>query len=556
MDLWSFADSLLDNNTYSWDTSERVSQPTSLDQQQERIELDEWITRLYSSEQPGHFEVYENILQEVSFWDGLSGDFSEIPTALAPPEKWDSSQIPLPNLFADRKKEVKMTLTDAEEGVFKQKTSYNLSEIVKFPSRKYKFGEFSERFAFYCPPCWRILSKESALDLISQLIAQENGQIADHLDSRNLDEIRKRIPRSGRIIRCANFPHPDPHVLCCRDKMYQWPEHAVLAPKARNMRISYLNVSAEEISPCETPYFNHFLSSLAGDDNDLATLILEIIGVIITGYSVKNFFVFEGVPNSGKSQLARFLEDILGETSYFAVSGANQLTGNWLTGKLPGKLLCVCSDIPNEALKASAVGLIKQLTGDDPIYGEVKYEQPFVFFNSAKLLFLSNFPLRLKGNQTDPALQQRLVRVPFLHPVPPEAQIPFLHSKLMGEAGGIIWQALKALEDWEDRGHIFTKVCYDMNFSLPSLSPTREERVRHFVEQECVLAPSAVTSVATLYKRFQEFEARNLVANTDPMDARVFGRVLSTLDLPIQKDDTAKERRRRGIGLSNQISYE
>lgn len=555
MDLWSFADSLLDNGTYDWDTSEKVSQPTS-PEQQVKIDLNKWIAKLYSSEQPAHFEVYESTLQGVPSWDALSDGFSEIPTALIPPEKWDSSQIPIPNLFADRKKEVKMTLTDATEGIFRQKTSYNLSEIVKFLSKKYKFGEFSEHFAFYDPPCWRILSKESALDLISQLIARENRQIADHLDSRNLDEIRKRILRSGRIVRCANFPHPDPHVLCCRDKMYRWPVRAILTPQAEDMRISYLDVSAEEINPCATPYFNQFLNSLAGDDNDLATLILEIIGVIITGYPVKNFFVFEGVPNSGKSQLARFLESVLGKTSYFAVSGVNQLSGNWLTGKLPGKLLCVCSDIPNETLKASAVGLIKQLTGDDPIYGEVKYEQPFVFFNSAKLLFLSNFPLRLKGSQTDPALQQRLVRVPFLHSVPPEAQIPSLHKKLMDEAGGIIWQALQALEDWEDKGCVFSKVDYDLNFSLPSLSSTREERVRHFVDQECELAPEAVTTVAALYERFQEFEAYNLVTSPEPMYARVFGRVLSALDLPIQKDDTARERRRRGIRLSSRISYE
>ena len=221
---------------------------------------------------------------------------------------------------------------------------------------------------------------------------------------------------------------------------------------------------------------------------------------------------------------------------------------------LPGKLLCVCSDVPNIPLKPNTVGLIKRLTGDDPIYGVIKYGQPFVFFNTAKLLFLSNFTLRLEEDQSDAAMEQRLVRVPFLHSVPQEEQIPFLYERLRDETGGIIWRALQALANWEARGCVFTKVDCDLNNPLPSLPPTDRERVRRFVEEKCVLCEAATVTTSALYSRFQEFETYN--RNCKPIDVRVFGRILSSLGLPIRKDDKSKSRGYRGIGLLDQISSE
>lgn len=555
LDLWSFASDLERKAGLGWDIYEVSQPPTPLQEQDELSHItDEWLANLYDGAKMEHFEMDESILQGVPQWDESSWGPTQIPSVLIQPEKWADAHVALPDIFVDSSKKPKLELTAAEEGLFKRKMNYNLSEIANYFTQNYSFGELNNRLAFYQSPCWKLLTKENARRVISRLLAKADRRVAAHLDSRNLDEICNCILRSGRITRCSNIPRPDPHMLCCRDKLYLWPENSIAAPCEEDLRISCIDVEAREICHCETPYFDYFLGTVVGDDNDLATLILEVIGVILTGYPVKNFFVFEGVPNSGKSQLARFLEDILGETSYFAVESVNQLTGNWLTGMLPGKLLCVCSDVPNKPLKPNAVGLIKQLTGDDPIYGEKKYEQPFVFFNTAKLLFLSNFSLRLIDGNSDSALEQRLIRIPFLHSVPVENQIPSLHERLRDEAGGIIWRTLQALDAWEARGCIFTKTQYGQEDFLPPLPPTNEERVRNFVENECVLSPEETATSAALYRRFQRFETYTLVANVKPMNVRIFGRTLSSLGLPIQKEDTASDRGYRGIGLLDQIS--
>lgn len=189
-------------------------------------------------------------------------------------------------------------------------------------------------------------------------------------------------------------------------------------PDDRNeFRFSHLEVTAQEIDPQCTPHFDQFLDFVTQGDPYLEQLILEVIGVIITGYPTKNLFLFQGVRDSGKSLLSNLLRHILGASSCFAVNGINQLSDRWLTGMLPGKLLCICGDVPDKPLSPSAIGILKQLTGSDAIYAERKCENPFMFYNSAKLLFLSNFPLQIRGQQ-DSALIQRCIRIPFQNSVP------------------------------------------------------------------------------------------------------------------------------------------
>ena len=217
---------------------------------------------------------------------------------------------------------------------------------------------------------------------------------------------------------------------------------------------------------------------------------------------------------------------------------------------LPGKLLCLCSDVPDKPLSANVVGLIKQLTGDDPIHGEIKYKSPFVFQNTAKLLFLSNFPLRIAGGRQDAAILQRLVRVPFRHSVPQDKQIPKLYEHLLDEAGGIIWQALQALADMEERGGGFTEIEADQDECI-SLVQTEEDRVRAFVRNACCLEPGARTPVQELYTAFLDFESSQ--RGEAVILAAVFGKILSRLGLPVKPYRTAESRGYEGIRLRGNI---
>ena len=497
-----------------------------------------------------------------------SGAFSVIPTVSHTPKQWrspaDSEHFLLnthlqPDIHwhmnarpptLSQKKELcikEPRLTDADAGLFRQKTDLNLSELTAFLQDSFDFLELGGQLAIYGAPCWKIVPPRQAQAQISALLQRTYERASRFLGSYQLDEVVKKLTNSSKTRHIDAIPPPDPSLLCCQNALYRWHDHQILEPCADDLRFSHLEVCAQDIAPDPTPSFDDFLTTVTDGDADLETRILEMIGVVLTGYPSKSFFVFEGVSDSGKSQLAKFLKGILGETSCFAVNSINQLASRWTTGMLPGKLLCVCSDVPDKPLNANAVGTIKQLTGDDPIHGELKYQSPFVFESTAKLLFLSNFPLRIFGSRQDDALRRRQVRIPFNHSVPLERQIPHLHRLLLDEAGGIIWKALEALSDFERRNGIFTPLSDDAGGNTPfPLEPTAADCVAEFIRECCKLEPSESTAVHELYALYAQFQAqRHPTASV--LAPNAFGRTLLALDLPIEPYRTAETRAYRGI---------
>ena len=290
------------------------------------------------------------------------------------------------------------------------------------------------------------------------------------------------------------------------------------------------------------------VETAAQGDSGFEQRLLECLGVILTGYPCKRFFVFEGPPDSGKSQLARFLREILGTTSCFAVNDIEQFHTRFLTGMLPGKLLCVCSDVSDKPLTPKAVGLIKQLTGDDLIFGERKYQDANVFANTAKLLFLTNFPLQILGARPDPAFLKRMVKIPFHHSVPEEEQIPDLYRHFMCEAGGIIWKSLQSLEALIERGGTFTALSGENDMTNVKAVPTQQDLVREFVQERCKLREDARTPAEMLCKAYTQF-LLDIYGISESISTSSFSKILNKLSLPIQKHHATKLRGYKGIEL-------
>ena len=77
--------------------------------------------------------------------------------------------------------------------------------------------------------------------------------------------------------------------------------------------------------------------------------------------------------------------------------------------KLYGRLVNICSDIPNSKLEQTEI--FKKLTnGLDLIDGENKYQDSFVFKNTAKLVFSANSLTEVKR---DKAYYRRWQLIPF-----------------------------------------------------------------------------------------------------------------------------------------------
>lgn len=85
-------------------------------------------------------------------------------------------------------------------------------------------------------------------------------------------------------------------------------------------------------------------------------------------------------------------------------------------------------DLPDSPLPSVAVGVIKQVVGDDPIKIEAKYKDSRTIYRKPLLLFAGNHPIRISGITREDAFLNRMVVIPFLHPVPTEDMQPKLYT--------------------------------------------------------------------------------------------------------------------------------
>lgn len=422
-----------------------------------------------------------------------------------------------------------LNLTNGREGLLGQKVNQDITEIAEAIQHRFEFVAISGQLAVYEDPCWKIMGQDEIIRFVKKNVHDLFPEEGKCLNVRQWGEIANHLLHDERIALFQEIPAPDSRYLCCRDCLYDWRSGKCIPHNSSFWRFSFLDLNAEEIGNCDGPYWEQFLDNLTGGDNQLRQRILEMIGVILSGYPSKAFFFMQGESGTGKSQLVNFLKDVLGTGACMALNDISQLGQKWTTGSLFGKLLCLCGDMPDAPLDSRTIGTIKQLTGDDLIRGELKYKNAFNFENTAKLLFVSNYPLQIPNQYQEAAFLNRLVVIPCRNPVPQNQQIPALHNLLHQEAGYIVGLALDALCALEDGNGAFTPLSDDANAASVRMSE-EEELICDFVQDCCVLSEDASCAVGEVFQAFRTYapEVQLAPANFSKLIYRLFPQVESS----------------------------
>lgn len=222
----------------------------------------------------------------------------------------------------------------------------------------------------------------------------------------------------------------------------------------RRLFFSCNTLRTSEIDQGNGERFEAFMDDVSNGNPMIRQQVLELIGVIISVYMPKNFFLLVGPGDSGKSQILSFIKALVGDDFVHSLPTPNSLSDRWTFGALAGKRLCYCPDTACISLTQATVAAIKQMTGGDLLQGEIKNRPLFTFVNEATLVFVSNYPLY--GSHDD-ALLNRLVTIPFLTPIPKERQIPNFSALISREKGYIVGQAIRALDALRRRNFDFTR---------------------------------------------------------------------------------------------------
>ena len=373
------------------------------------------------------------------------------------------------------------------------------------------------------PYVYRILSNVLRDCVTSQLVnnallmlmAKDFSIIAKYEE---LDPIHKfLIPFRNGVLNVRNMefmPWPEkPNRELLFTKFIEWN----IDPDFINHIRKLSREELEEYIPKEAPKFDSFLTRLFGDRKKA---IWEALGTILFPYYVRKMFIIKGPPGIGKSALLSVIELIFGEfCSRFPLEEI--ANGRW-QGYLKGYLVNVSSEEPRNFLR---IDMLKRVTGESSLWGDIKYKPPVKYPNILTLIFaLNELPKFEKID--DPALLERLYIIPTNDSEEAKIDKPdrqFAEKLVKEEGEHILYYIIACYEWFRKKDYIYE---YDIddeekyNLLLMSMS-----NVYQWIEEELEIDPIQYRDVkikgTELYNRYlkwcserkEEPEGRNAFYN-------------------------------------------
>ncbi|MBQ6175395.1 MAG: hypothetical protein IJK28_12325 [Clostridia bacterium] len=157
-----------------------------------------------------------------------------------------------------------------------------------------------------------------------------------------------------------------------------------------------------------------FIDSICESDKELSCYLQEVVGAIAIGkvYS-EQIFIAIGPGGNGKSTFFNAIATVLGDYSFSVPADIltldTRMNKNFIYGDLRGKRLILAAELrEGQRLDSSAV---KLLSSTDPIRGEHKFKDGFVFTPSHTAVLYTNVLPKVRA--TDDGTWDRLVLIPF-----------------------------------------------------------------------------------------------------------------------------------------------
>lgn len=213
----------------------------------------------------------------------------------------------------------------------------------------------------------------------------------------------------------------------------------------------------------EAPRFERFLKEIFNDDDEVIGFAKRWFGYCITGDVSEHKMVFHlGGGGNGKSTLMDLLRHVLG-LDYYSTAAGNLLTlevkgASPELARLLGRRMVTIAET-NEGLELQE-GLVKQITGGDPITARMLYKDLFEFMPTHKLQVFTNFKPMIKGQ--DFAIWRRILLLDYPNSYGDAAQVargrakllgdPRLENALQAEAPGVLRWLVEGARDWYEGG--------------------------------------------------------------------------------------------------------
>lgn len=410
-------------------------------------------------------------------------------------------------------------LPDISLGLGKKQENLDLVELESYVLREYRLMVYQEELCEYQEPCWRKLDARRCTIRLRQLFQRHH--LDNCLTMKEYSEIHRLLLANPSIQHEGELTLPN-HSINLFDGRLDIKDMCLRPSDPADGYFTYLPLTSDEIfSATEGPIFERFMQDVSAGDPDVRRQVLEMIGLALTGYEAKVFFAILGPSNSGKTQIIRFLTELLGHENVASIAGIHELGSKFAMSALDGKRVALCADLPDDVLPAAAVGALKQAVSSDSLKIEAKYKNPKTVYQRPLYVFAGNHPIRVPNMAKEQALLNRLIVIPFSYAPPPEKQTQQLYKLLLRESAYIVGQSILAYRDLIQRNFVVTRSLVPPEYA-PEEGKAQILDVDAFISSFCVLDENSEISTAQLYQAYQ-----NTVSHCNILSSIEFARTLS-----------------------------
>ena len=423
---------------------------------------------------------------------------------------------------------------DAWQELAKNKRPQAVYQAAQLVKRNLQLCIRDGQLYSYSSPLWKPIDQHG---LFAQMRSRcpDGEHIYSLLSNSDQSTLFRALLEDAELIRTHEAQEPNSRFLCLGDGIYDVEEQTIREASPEWFFTSALPVTIDDIrNPVNHGAFDQFLDNCTDGFPQVRQRLLEVIGALISNDMPRNFYVFQGMTSTGKSVAGDLIRGaLLGESACLALNSPAQLRENHISGSMVDKKLLFCMDLPDGCFDPATVGILKQLTGDpNNMTANQKHVQQRSFKSHCKVLFSSNFSIRLRSGKQDEAFFDRMICVPFFNSVPKARRDLTLLEKLKAERGYIFLLAMSALRNLRSNNFVFTEIeqeIIDSSCPVSAKTPLNEQQelaLHQFVAQHCVIKPGAEILCAELYQAYQKF---CIQTGSTPLTNNAFGSKLRRL---------------------------
>lgn len=330
---------------------------------------------------------------------------------------------------------------------------------------------------------------------------EERKRLAKHAlqseDIRRYTAVESLARKDGRVLVSENALDADGWLLNCGNGTINL-KTGELQPHNPDDLIT--KIVPVEYSPDATcPTWEKFMNDIMGGASEMVRYLQRVIGYSLTASTKEQcFFILYGTGANGKSTLLNIVLKLLSGYAKQAV------TESFLSGKrgsinndiamLKGVRLAAATEF-DEGQKFSE-GLIKHLTGSDPIRARFLHKEFFEFIPTFKLFLATNHKPNVTG--TDHGFWRRVRVIPFRETFSSAQIDPELSHKLIKELPGILAWAVRGCLDWQEYGLGEPQAVREATTQYRMEMDT----VARFIEESCEVGPGQHIASSQLYSAY------------------------------------------------------